>query len=321
MFVGYYPNPVNPIKIPKKNNKTEKVLVVIPVYVGPQARSVYQNFDEDMQRQNNWTDNKLESIKFTLKCHQFFKTAVPYDIVIVNNGTEDADALEYYEQCGYKVYNRENEGFSFGAWKWYWDNVGRKDNYSHYLFQEADYSPCKNFWLEEIIDEFYKDDEIGAIGNVLETRGYKENDSPIEIYTTEPEGVIQDFLDRIGTKRRWMCNLDGCYTFTSKEVLRFVDDFGGLRVFPCSGGNTADQKLSASTNEILFQQPILELGYKIAGFGHQDFGRSERIYFFGVRNGDLKRDFDKDKLVPIVSGNTRISCDQMGKYFKNLNLI
>lgn len=321
MYIGYYPDPINKIQIQKKSLKQERVLVVIPVYVGPQARSVYQNFDEDMQRQNNWIDDKLESIKFTLKCHEFFKTAVPYDIVLVNNGTEDEDAIAYYSTTGYRVYNRENEGFSFGAWKWYWENFGRNDIYSHYLFQEADYSPCKDYWLEEIIDEFYKDDQIGAIGNVLETRGIETADAPFEIYTTDNENLINTFLKDIHTHRNWMCNLDGCYTFTSKDILKEVDKYGGLRVLPCTGGNTSERQYSASTNELLFQQPILELGYKIAGFGHQEFSRSDRIYFFGIRNGNLVRDFDSKKLVPIVSGNTRISCHQMGEYFKQLNLI
>ena len=49
-------------------------------------------------------------------------------------------------------------------------------------------------------------------------------------------------------------------TFTSSTVLRQVEKIGGLFVLPV----IADE--NAQRNELIFQQPILELGYKIVSF-------------------------------------------------------
>jgi hypothetical protein len=185
------------------------------------------------------------------------------------------------------------------------------------LFTEADYVPCKNGWLKEIYDEFHKK-KIGAVGNVLETRGLT-TDAPIEIMTIAPESFIAYYLNKAGRKD-WMCNFDGCYTFTSREVLEQVDKNGGLLVYGCTGGRSIEQQQMASTNEVCFQQPILNLGYNISAFGHPDFSRCDRIYFYGIRSGNLFREFKPEKLVPIINGNTRNSCDQIKDYFNSLGL-
>lgn len=309
MQIGYYPDPVNKTYTKKTKITKPKVACVMPVYVGSQARTEYRSLNEEELSQELWIEDKLASIRFTIECYKKFKTDVDYELILVDNGTEDKNAIKYYNSTGLEVVRRKNEGFSFGAFKHFWENYPRKFDY--YLFHEADYCPCKDNWLEEIIAEFEKED-IGAVGNVLETRGFGDK-FPYHIETTTPENGIERFLTGIGTKRNYMCNFDGCYTFTSREVLEKIE----MMVNPCTGGKSLEQMTAATLNEVSFQQPILEAGYKIAAFGHPDFTKSDRIYFYGQRCGDLTRKFDKDKLVPIVNGNTRNTCKQMGEYFNN----
>lgn len=305
MFVGYYP--------PKRNRKKSKIenpriACIMPVYVGSSARTHYIYIGEDENKEWNYLEDKLESIKFSLECHKKFKTNLAYDIILINNGTENQDAINFYISTGLKVLSRENKGFSFGAFKYAWENL--KD-YDYYLFIEADHCPSKDYWLEELVSEFEKEG-VGAVGNVLETRGITKK-APFEIYTTDNQEMIKFFLKKLGRKD-WMCNLDGAYTFTSKEVLNEAEKFGGMKVFT----DDIEPAYMGVTNELAFQQSILRAGYSISAFGHQRFSDSDRIYFFGIRSGDLIRPFDKDKLAPIVNGNTRHNCQQMKQYFHEI---
>jgi cellulose synthase/poly-beta-1,6-N-acetylglucosamine synthase-like glycosyltransferase len=228
MEIGYYNDPITKVKPVKKKPGT--IAVVIAVYLGDMARTEYSaNLNEKLENQGKWKEDKFASIKFTLDCHKRFKAGLKYDIILVDNGSTVKEATDYYKATGHKVLTRENEGFSFGAWKYAWETL--KDKYDYYLFQEADYAPTKDNWLKEIMDEFLKDDKVGAIGNVLETRGIEPTGAPYEIMTKIPEEIIQIYLSKCLKKRRYMCNFDGCYTFTSSKILKQVDKNGGLKVF------------------------------------------------------------------------------------------
>lgn len=310
MFYGFYPKAENKT-LPKEKIENPKIAVIMPVYVGSQARTHYTSLNEDLTVSKGWEENKLESIKFSLSCYERFHTGLNYEIILIDNGTQNQEAIEFYKATKLQMKRRPNKGFSFGAWKYAWENF--KD-FDYYLFTEADYAPCKDFWLEEILDEFLAEG-VGAVGNVLESRGIgKCEDAPTPIITKKPKEPIKYYLEKAG-REKWMYNFDGCYTFTSKKILEQMDKNGGLLVYGCTGGKTVAQQQMASTNEVCFQQPILNLGYKIAAFGHPNFWESDRIYFYGMRSGDLTREFNTKKLAPIVNGNTRNTCKQMKNYF------
>ncbi|MCK9370780.1 rhamnan synthesis F family protein [Candidatus Dojkabacteria bacterium] len=314
MFQGYY-SVSNKKKIKKRN---PKIAVVMCVYVGDKSRTDYPIIDEneDWANGKRLKENKLDSIKFSLKCHGYFKNKLNYDLILVDNTTTNDEAKEFYKSTGLKVYERENEGFSFGAYKWFWEN---HKEYDYYLFQECDYAPCKDNWLDEIYEEFMADNNVGAVGNVLEFRfleGVKNEFSRERYY--QSQGLVQEYLEILGNHRGWMCNLDGCYTFTSKEVLKDVDKNGGLKVF--TEKEISGIGMMSTTNELTFAQPILESGYKISAFGSPYFEDSDRIYFYGSRIGNLKRNFDEHKLAPIVNGNVRNTCLQMKNYFNSKGL-
>jgi len=116
-----------------------------------------------------------------------------------------------------------------------------------------------------------------------------------------------------GTHRNYIYSIDGAWYFTSSGILKQADKYKLRKIL--------DGSIDTSTlNEILFAQPMLELGYKIGSFGNRDFHKTERIHWYGSRKGSLIRPFDKDKLVPIVDGITRLTCPQMKQYFNETGL-
>jgi hypothetical protein len=121
-----------------------KIVCIIPLYVGSEGRIDYGIIDENGDRTGGYNDNKLDNIKFTMRCHQRFDPGMPYDIVLVDNQTEDEKAKEYYKTLPHKLYQRENNGFSFGAYKWFWE---MDKSYGFYLFHEQDFVPTKDGWL------------------------------------------------------------------------------------------------------------------------------------------------------------------------------
>lgn len=284
-------------KLKKKGNK---IAIVIPLYVGKEGREDYVVLNEAGEWYSAYKDNKLDNIKFTMACHKHFDAGMDYELILVDNSTDDEGAKEYYKTLPYKLYERENNGFSFGAYKWFWEN---NNDYDYYLFHEQDFAPCKDGWLKEIYDLYQSDPEIGAVGNVME---YRDTDDPAK-------DLVDEQIRITGTHRNHIINLDGAFTFTSKEVLQEVDRIGGFKVL--------DGKVKTSSfNELLFTQPILELGYKMAAFGNREFSKTDRIHFYGSRKGNLTRVFNGNKLAPIVDGITRITCEQMKQYFNARNI-
>ena len=251
-----------------------------------------QHYLEDTPRQPTiFEDSKLENFKFVMECYKKYNAGIEYTLILVDNETTDPRALEYMKSLGLPIYHRENNGFSFGGYKFAWEMFGERFDY--YLFHEQDHTPCKDGWLKELLDIYQADEEIGALGNVVE---YREKD--------ETKQALKDQFARIAPKRDFMYNLDGAFCFTSASVLKE----SGLKII--------DGKINESTfNEILFVQPILEAGYKIASVGCRDFHKTSTIHFYGMRKGDLVRPFEPEKLAPIVESTTRFNCKQMKEYF------
>jgi hypothetical protein len=186
-------------------------------------------------------DDKLISLQMNRAAHAHFKPGLAYDLIVIDNGS--VRGQDYMESI--KAIRRENEGYSFGGWKFAWERF--KNDYDYFLFTEDDMAPSKEGWLREIMDLFLSEPFVGAVG------------SSIEVHTKGSNEYINGILDMC--ERNEIYNLDGCFTFTSSEVLRKVDAIGGLRVIP-----TGTDHGKGVTNELRFQQPILELGYGIKAF-------------------------------------------------------
>lgn len=279
---GQYTNPKHGIKIrPKIVNVIVTHVPLGQIEVCP-ATSHIPGKDHEM-----YTENKLETIRFNLACHKHYKAGMDYDIVIVDNGSEDGETKSYLrelEDGGMRVFRRENRGFSFAGFKYAWDKL--KDKYDYFLFNEQDGVPSKDNWLLEIMQKFHSESDVGAVGNNVESfdleREYKE---------------LRTLCPYIGD-RRFTYNLDGFMTFTSAKILRQVDEIGGLFVLPVEGDHRAER------NELIFQQPILELGYKIASF-HD----GNHIVYAGVQFLDEDPEYDgipKENLSPMMLAHTRL---------------
>ena len=276
-------------KDPKYNTRSKaKIVNVIVTYVPFEmtescpARSNIHIDDAEW-----YNENKLDTIKFNLECHKHYNAGVDYDIVIIDNGSPN-DATQGYlkyleKEENIRVFHRENIGFSFAGFKYAWELL--KDEYDYFLFNEQDGVPSKDGWLLEILQKFHSEKEIGAVGNNVE-----------EFDLTKIFWELQDLCPYI-KKRDYIYNLDGFMTFTSASILRKVNNIGGLFVLPVEGDEYAER------NELIFQQPILELGYKIVAMND-----GNHVYYGGVsfldENPDLAH-IPKENITPMVLAHTK----------------
>lgn len=247
-----------------------KIACVIPLYIPNGRKKDYGYFVED----------KFETLTKTLAAHKHFKPGVAYDVILVDN--ESPQDFDHFNRIcaddpSMRMLRRQNEGYGFGAWKHAYETL--KNQYDFFLFIEDDNAPAKDGWLAEILLLFFSDPDVGAVGNYIEAHGHN--------------AVSDEVRELCGQTRESFYNFDGAYTFTSTSILREVDTIGGLPVFPCQ----PKHKRSATVNELAFQQPILELGYKLLSFS-----QSDRLIIHGseIFTGDLS---DRGAIAPIVNHN------------------
>lgn len=240
---GKYTNPKYGIK------HKPKIVNVIGTYVRPGQIERCAALSNRQEPRVYYDENKLETIKFNMACHKHYNAGADYEIVLVDNGSEDEATQKYLgllEKEGIKVFKRENIGFSFAGFKYAWEKLG--SDYDYFLFNEQDGVPAKKDWLLEILQKFHSEKDIGAVGNTVETQDL-----------TQEYSELKQLCPYI-KERDITYNLDGHMTFTSSTILRQVDKIGGLFVLSGVGDKDAER------NELMFQQPILELGYKITSF-------------------------------------------------------
>lgn len=290
MQSGQYLDPKNPVE------RGAKILNVICTYVPKGQEEGCPAFSSCGGEAIRYVENKLDTIKFNLACHKHFMAGLDYEIIIVDNDSQDPETLEFLKDCGYPVYHRENSGFSFGAFKWAWEKFG--DKYDYYLFTEQDGVPAKHNWLLEIVAKFLGERDVGAVGNFVESRHIKESGQFFEDMA-KAHPTLKD--------RDWMCNFDGFMTFTSSKILK---QCGDIFLIPVTG---EDIEGKANWNELYFQQPILELGYKIVSFFD-----GQHILWKGQYVKDLGQDFvdlPLSNLAPIILAHPGLLYDKMKDYF------
>jgi glycosyltransferase involved in cell wall biosynthesis len=279
---GKYTDPKYGIKV------KSKIVNVIVTHV-PLVQTVEYAVNSNQKKHTRvyYYENKLESIKFNLACHKHYKAGADYEIVIVDNESRDKATQEYLELLekeGIKVLRRENIGFSFAGFKYAWDKF--KNDYDYFLFNEQDGVPAKDDWLVEILNKFHSEKDIGAVGNNVES---------FDLTWEFPE--LKNLCPYIG-ERNTIYNLDGFMTFTSSTVLREVDKIGGLFTLPVRGRKNAER------NELIFQQPILELGYKIVSF-HDGNHLCYSDFYYPDEDSEYKN-MPLENVTPMVLADTRL---------------
>lgn len=234
MLEGYYDHPKHPRPL-----ESVRIACVIPAYIPQGRKKNYRHYVED----------KLDTIKRTLAAHSHYTAGLPYRILLYDNSSPDHEGAAWLKAHG--AFVRKNEGYGFGAWKEAWGAF--KNDYDFFLFTEDDIAPCEDGWLTNIVQRFLSAPDIGAIGSFVEGR------SDTEALSDVVWGLMQHQQDML-------YNFDGAFTFTSARVLRQVDEIGGLPVYPCKPAGPYD----ANVNELVFQQPILQLGYRILSYDDEE---------------------------------------------------
>jgi hypothetical protein len=202
-----------------------------------------------------------------LACHKVFKNScLDYDLWIVDNDSPYPIWLRELEK--YQHLKRENTGFSFGAYKYFWETKGQ--DYDYFLFHEQDIAPCKPGWLNEIYDQFVSSSDVGAVGSNL---------------LWDKDIFLEDEHQRV----EFLC---GSFIFTSYAILKEC----GLPIEYLPGYD------AGTYNEMHFEQGIKEKGYKIVGVNDRDrvgsYGR-HRIW------GDTDKPGWEETITPMISINSK----------------
>jgi len=261
------------MKTAKYDNPTGKVNPAIAVVTTTHVP------EDPIRNDGEQEENYLESVKFMLKCHKYFKAGMDYDLCIIDNDSKNKEWLEMLDEMEeVDILKRENEGFSFGG---YLSAYDRRRYYDYYLFHEQDIAPAKDNWLKEIY-QVWHENEIGALGAHIEhNKG-----------------------ERAYLEREDVINLDGSFMFISNEIL----DKCGL---PIKNGEGREDGV---VNEIRFVQGILESGYAIGGMAEDD-----RTWFLGSSGlrANIVEPI-AETILPLVTIHSRNLHPQMKEYFSQV---
>jgi len=297
-FEGQYKNPkYNVTKPERKFNKNAKILAVLNTYIPKGFIVQYNSRLYPSDEYKRYIHHRLECLKFTLACYNYFNAGMKYDLIIVDN---DSPEKKYLKNLKIPVYFRENTYFSFGAYRYAWRKF--RDQYDYYIFHEMDWVPAKHYWLKDLVKKWVSDKRVGMIGNLVENREWTDNPQ------TDEQKVNNVFIEKINPKRKIQCNLDSEYLFTSSFVLRQMVDCDGWLIFKCS----PKTNLSPAYNELAFQQPILEMGYKISSYND-----GKHTMFYSIYNRNFLNEWNHglENLVPFVPEQTRLFISEMREYF------
>lgn len=244
-----------------------------------------------------YDENKLDTIKCTLACHKHYDPGMPYDLIIVDNDSDDKDAREFLRQQP-NFYSRRNIGFSFGAFEWAFHHF--KNDYDYFLFEEQDFAPIKDGWLKELYDTFNSRKGIGAVGNVLEVRNVDEYDRLQEV-----RYIRHNLYPGVKEIR----NFDGPLTFTKTSVLNNALTISPWKLVPCTPHTQGE--MPSTINELIFQMPFVMAEYDLVAIRGRfdDLPNCGRVGTYGVRmtdNAESIEHLGDDKLCPMIHCNARL---------------
>ncbi len=312
-----YDDPRHSVEKPeRKFAGQERTLVTICTHFPHNHWQEYKTRSQvDPDDLRGYQHDRIKCLDFVLACFRHFEAGARYDLIIVDNSSPNKQACEWMNGLNYpRVYTRENTYFSFGAYRWAYHHsipnaavpdltLDLKSEFDYLLFMEMDWVPAKHGWLKDLMDHWHSDREIGMIGNFIEARGVN--------YPPETEGqeINNAFIEKINPNRQFHYNLDSEYLFTSREVLDKMMKHDGWLMFPCE----PETELPPTYNELAFQQPILEMGYKLSCY---DDGN--HTMFYATHNRDFPPKWDHGlnwKLAPLIPEQSRYFRQDVRDYF------
>lgn len=295
-----YENPKVNVQKPDREYKDQKTLVVMNTYVPFSNKAEYNTRSYATHLHSPYTHNRLKCLEFTLAAYEHFDAEVDYDLLIVDNDSKSKELDKVLKKNGVKFEKRENTYYSFGAYKYAWDKYGK--DYDYFVFHEFDWIPAKHGWLKDLIDYWNSDKEIGMIGNLIEQRGYNPE---VKDNTVQ---YINEVMRKVNPDRDFQYNLDSEYMFTDHTVLTQMESNGGWNLFKCS----PEVDESPIINELGFQQPILEMGYKLACYNDD-----EHTMFYAIYNNGFPKKWwhGFDKVAPFIPEQTRLFVPEVRDYF------
>lgn len=295
-----YEDPVSKIDISKRSHLSNpRTLVVLCSYIPEGLMARYNSRLFKTHEFISYQHNRLECLKFTLESFKHIEAGSSYDLVIIDNDSPSVRGCDFLKNSDCLVISRENTYLSFGAYKTAWELFG--EDYDYFVFHEMDWVPARKGWLRYLIDIWEADSEIGMIGNLIESRSWTEKP------TTDGQQIANAFIEKINKDRSHHYNLDSEYLFTDRTVLEQMDEVGWL-MFECE----PQTDLSPAFNELAFQQPILEMGYKL-----RCFNDGEHTMFYGIYNRGLppKWDHGFENLTPFIPEQVRLFIPEFRAYF------
>ncbi len=271
------------------------------IYIPEGNRASYNTRSYVTHLHNPYRHDRLKCLDFTLACYKHFNAGADYDLLIVDNDSPSRELKQFMKDRKIGFATRENTFYSFGAYKYAWDKY-RKD-YDYFIFHEFDWVPAKDGWLKDLIDYWNSDKEIGMIGNLIERRGYnaEAKDNTVR--------YINRMMRQVNPNRDFQYNLDSEYMFTDNTVLTQMEDNGGWNLFPCE----PEVDMSPVINELGFQQPILEMGYKLACYND-----GKHTMFYAIYNNGFPKKWWNgfDNLAPFIPEQTRLFVPEVRDHFR-----
>lgn len=310
-----YKDPKYVVEMPERKfsiDNPPEILVVVCTYFEMGHMSSYNTRSYIDHSYKRYKHDRLEAFKFQLACFKYFDPGLRFTLMIVDNDSPDSEANTFLDSeeilaGSHRVLisRRENTYFSFGAYRWAYENAKDHD-YQLFVFLEQDWVPAKHGWLLDLVKKWHSDPEIGMIGNNVEARG--SNYPP----KTDNQKVNNAFIEKINPNRQHQINLDSEYLCVNRFVLDQMVEHDGWLMFPCGPG-----EFSPAFNELAFQQPILEMGYKIASYDDGD-----HTMFCGIYNQNIDPRWNKGlgpKLAPFIPEQTRCFIPEIREYFDFYN--
>jgi len=201
------------------------------------------------------TKDKLELLKRCINSIESKTTYDNYEIVIIDNGSEEKETLEYLNRTKHKVIPIKSDGFNFSKI----NNIAvSKIDSEFVLLLNNDTEVISEYWLDEMLGYLVSDPKIGAVGAKLI---YKDG-------RVQHAGVVLGFHNGLAGHANKLIHHTEIGYFSYAAVVRnfsavtaaclltrkkYYEEVGGLD----------EKNFSVAYNDVDFCLKLIQKGYRI----------------------------------------------------------